>query len=153
MQAQQPLSDIHRKRIQNVAMGHEQTVELLVRHGSGKTLELLVVIPGVKALTHFVVRLHRRFHKEFYRIAAAAKEWLGHYKALFAPVIPATALLLPAQVGVKSTGEMLATAKANIKPYNWKEWADKVDAVPATPRSGSFYAGSAGKAKRAIATS
>lgn len=145
-----PTTQTYIQRVQAVAMFDPQRATLTVENGSGHTKLLIVAVGSIK---HTVVQLGFKLHKTFNAVVKLAQDWLAGYKALFAPMVAETLLLLPATIEPKTLTELLAIARAAIpekKPYDWQAWAAKVDAVPATPRSGSFYAGNAGKVKRAI---
>jgi len=96
------------RRITEIARGHTETVILNARNTSGKTYTLYVVVPGIQKV---VVRLHRREHKKFWAIVAAAKAWLEKFKTLFAPV----PLLLPAVAATSMTdSQKLVKAAAQM---------------------------------------
>lgn len=104
------LSEVHRLRIKSLAQGHEDSVALVTKHGSGKTLILQVVLPGIRPVVRTVVQLHRKFHKAFYAIVKAAECWLAGFKAYVVPKL----LLLPAPMVARSDAEMLKTAASKV---------------------------------------
>ena len=123
------LSEVHRSRIKALAQGHEDCVQLVAKHGGGKTLVLNVVIPGVKPLVRTVIRLHRKLHKLFYAIVKAAEAWLAGFKAFALPKL----LMLPAPMVEKSPTELLKIAASKVPAkatYDWQAWAARVDALP-----------------------
>jgi hypothetical protein len=144
-QTEYHLSEVHRLRIKALAQGHEDSVQLVTKHGSGKTLVLNVVIPG---LTRTILRLNRKLHKTFYAIVKAAEAWLAGFKAFALPKL----LLLPAPMVDKSPSELLKVAASKVPAkgaYDWQAQAARVDALPiGTLRSQwEFYALNPGGAK------
>src|SRR5260221_6601696 len=135
------LSEVHRSRIKALAQGHEDSVWLVTKHGSGKTLVLNVVIPGLRPIVRTVLRLNRKLHKVFYAIVKAAEAWLAGFKAFALPKL----LMLPAPMVEKSPADLLKIAASKVPAkatYDWQAWAARVDALPIGPlRSGyEFYA-------------
>lgn len=101
------------KRITDVANGHQENVQLKIKNGSGKTLELIAFVPGSFYLKRTVLRLHKRLHKTFYAVVKSATEWLENYRLLFVKPVA----LIPAVTG---------------EQYDWRKKAAIVDAIPET---------------------
>lgn len=122
------LSEAHKARIKQLAQGNEDCVQLVTKHGSGKTLVLNAVIPG-RAISRTIIRVNRSLHKAFYAIVKAAEAWLAGFKAFALPKL----LLLPAPMVAKSDTEMLKAAASRVPAratYDWQTQAARVDALP-----------------------
>lgn len=127
----QTLGEPYRSRIDFRAQGRSAVTSLKVRHGSGKTLVLEVVAPGMKP--RCVLRLHRKFHKTFYAMVKLAEDWLKGYQALYSPV-QEPLILIPASVAnVVSTSGLLAVRDTLYRP--------EVNALKRNAVASRFYKG------------
>lgn len=100
------------RRIEPFARWRNFDVVLKVRQGSGKTLVLnMVAASESRIVPQFILSLHRKFHKIFYRIVKSLQTWIDLNKAMLSQAV----LALPATIGSKPMADK-PTKPAEMTP-------------------------------------